>query len=59
MKRSTIAYAIYMFMGGVGVIALCIYVQAWIGILGGVGLMLIAVLFYFVEKRSQTGPRKQ
>lgn len=58
MRRATIAYAIYMFMGGVGVIALCIYVQAWMGILGGIGLMLLAVLFYFVEKRSQLGRRK-
>lgn len=27
--------------------------QAWVGVLIGIGLTLPAVLFYFVEKRAQ------
>lgn len=47
-----------MFLGGAGVIALSLYVQAWQGVLIGIGVMLFAALFYFDEKRSQTGRRK-
>lgn len=58
MRRATIAYAIYMLLGGLGVTALAIYVQVWQGILIGIVVMLFAALFYFAEKRSQTGRRK-
>ena len=42
-----------MLMGALGVIALAIYVQNWIGIVIGVVLILFAVGFYLVERRSQ------
>ena len=53
MKPATVGYAIYMLMGAIGVIALAIYVQNWIGIVLGIVLILFAVGFYLVERRSQ------
>lgn len=53
MKPATVGYAIYMLMGGLGVIALAIYVQNWIGIVLGVVLIFFAAGFYLAERRSQ------
>lgn len=56
LKRATIGYAIYMLVGALCVIGLAIYVQNWIGILIGLLLILGAVGFYLVERRSQLPP---
>lgn len=57
MRRRTIAYAIYMLATGVGLLAVGIYMRAWPAVLGGVGVLLFSVLFYWAEKRSQD-PRR-
>lgn len=55
MRRGTIYYAVYMGMGGVGLILLSLYVKSFLGVGMGVLIILISVFFYFVEKKYQTG----
>lgn len=46
-----------MLATGVGLLAVGIYMRAWPAVLGGVGVLLFSVLFYWAEKRSQD-PRR-
>lgn len=55
MKPATINYAIYMLLSALGVIAAGIYVQNWIIAVGGLVLILFAIAFFMVERRSQKG----
>lgn len=59
MKRATVVYAIYMAMGGLGVIAYAIYAQLWPGVFAGLGILAFAALSYLAEKRSQMGRRRK
>lgn len=54
MRRSTIYYTMYMTLSALGVLALGIYTRNSLVILGSLGLLVLCLVFYFVEKRSQT-----
>lgn len=48
-------WAIKQMVAGVGVILLAFWVHLpWVA-LGGVGVILLGIAFYLVEKKSQTG----
>lgn len=59
MKRATGGFAVYQILGALAVVGVATYLQNWVGVLIGIGLMLPAVLFYFVEKRAQRSPEQQ
>lgn len=55
MRRATIMWAIKQVVAGVGLTLLAFWVHLPWAALIGVGVILLGIAFYFVEKKSQTG----
>jgi type IV secretory pathway TrbD component len=53
MKRTTGGFAVYLLLAGLLVVGVAIYLQNGIAVLVGIGLMLVAVTIYLIQKRGQ------